>query len=79
MLIPFIVVKRSSDLPSVFLKGVDEGVKAMVLRLPPFVYADGSSGFVKIQTGIAMGAGFAPYIGSGEKVAQSSYDPCLDL
>ncbi|KAK9813222.1 hypothetical protein WJX72_010964 [[Myrmecia] bisecta] len=51
------------------LKGVEQGVRAIVLRLPLYVYDESffCSGFVSIQVQAAQQARAASYIGSGQQ------------
>lgn len=49
------------------LQGNDTGVRAVVMRLPPFVYARGFSFFYNVMYKAAEKNGSASYIGAGEQ------------
>ncbi|MCU1250037.1 MAG: NAD(P)-binding protein [Edaphobacter sp.] len=52
---------------------VDEGVRASVLRLPPYVYGSGGSVFVPALLHSAATHGVSPYIGSGSTLTSAVY------
>lgn len=62
------------------LKFVDQGVRAMVIRLAPYVYGRSGSFFVPINMQAAADHQFAPYVGDGLKMTSAAdVDAAADL
>jgi nucleoside-diphosphate-sugar epimerase len=62
------------------LEFVDQGVRAMAIRLAPFVYGRGGSYFLPITMQAAAKYGFAPYVGDGlQMTTAADVDASADL